>query len=107
MSYEQQAPDPAPPGWYQDPQDPGGQRYWDGTTWGPQAYAAPARQNEGKGLLIAGIITGLLFPIVGLVIGIVLFVKGRASHGGAVLGACVVGVLIGVMLVTLGAASGP
>jgi hypothetical protein len=31
----QPSPTTPPPGWYPDPSGAGGQRYWDGTRWGP------------------------------------------------------------------------
>lgn len=39
---------PPPPGWYPDPQRPGGQRWWDGTVWTAHvsAPAAPATPEE-------------------------------------------------------------
>jgi uncharacterized protein DUF2510 len=30
------------PGWYDDPEDPNGQRYWDGQTWTPHRQRKPA-----------------------------------------------------------------
>ncbi len=41
-----------PAGWYPDPQHPGQQRYWDGSSWGqtaPMAPAAPAGPPPKKG----------------------------------------------------------
>lgn len=58
----------------------------------------PAAASGSNVLLIIGIIVGLLFPIGGLIIAIVLFVKGRSRHGLIVLGATIVGVLIGVLI---------
>lgn len=57
-----------------------------------------AAAGESKLLLILGIVLGLLFPIAGLIIAIVLFVKGRSQQGLIVLGATAVGVLIGVLI---------
>ena len=66
-----------PPGWYPDPKMAGTQRYWDGQRW--TDHAAPAAPQPTKpdtnGLWTAGIITGILFPIVGFIIGIVLLAK--------------------------------
>ncbi len=50
VAVSDQTPGSAAPGWYPDPQNPGQQRYWDGTTWsaatpppqGPSPAAAPS-----------------------------------------------------------------
>jgi uncharacterized protein len=43
---------PPPPGWYPDPQKPGGQRWWDGTAWtanvSEPAAATPATAAPGE-----------------------------------------------------------
>lgn len=54
--------------------------------------------SKSNVLLIVGIILGLLFPIGGLIVAIILFVRGSKTHGFYVLGATVVGVLIGLAL---------
>ncbi|WP_264001451.1 DUF2510 domain-containing protein, partial [Mycolicibacterium gadium] len=52
-------------GWYPDPAGGNGQRYWDGSTWGPVAPGSPApiptpirpskpMPNAGKAILIVG-----------------------------------------------------
>ncbi|HZU47122.1 MAG TPA: DUF2510 domain-containing protein, partial [Mycobacterium sp.] len=33
---------PNQPGWYDDPQDPNAQRYWDGQEWTPHRQRKPA-----------------------------------------------------------------
>lgn len=38
-----------PPGWYADPQTPGTQRYWDGTTWTEHVHP-PAGAQAGPGV---------------------------------------------------------
>ncbi len=39
---------PSPPGWYQDPEAPSHERWWDGTAWTPHTRVAPS-QAAGHG----------------------------------------------------------
>jgi hypothetical protein len=53
-----------PPGWYQDPNDPYNQRYWDGNRWtenrAPAAgHAGPGSPTNGKA--IAGMVLGIVW----------------------------------------------
>lgn len=98
-------PPPTPPGWHPDPSGPPGQqRWWDGHQWTGHTAPAPAPERwvkpEGQrdGLLIAGVTAGIVLPFLGLVLAIILFAKGRAAHGMAVLLCCLVGVLLGVSI---------
>lgn len=73
-----QTPDPsvpsaAPPGWYPDPQNPGQQRYWDGSAWGAAAPAAPSTPPAPVAAPVAGPVTSTN-AIVGLVLAIVSWV---------------------------------
>jgi uncharacterized protein len=43
--------DPAAPGWYPDPNVPGGQRYWDGTQW-TEHQSAPAQAAAPGGVVM-------------------------------------------------------
>ena len=66
----EQTPDPvtpsaAPPGWYPDPQNPGQQRYWDGSAWA--AAAAPPAPTAPVSTPVAGPPTSTN-AIVGLVL---------------------------------------
>lgn len=72
------------PGWYPDPQMANTQRYWDGGRWTehvapfvrpPVPPVAPAKDNGY--LIAAGVVTALLFPIVGFIIGIVLAARNE------------------------------
>lgn len=57
------------PGWYPDPDGRGGQRYFDGTNWGPTAPAATAPPPQKKPLgcfKTVALIIGVLF-LIGLV----------------------------------------
>jgi Domain of unknown function (DUF4190)/Protein of unknown function (DUF2510) len=53
---------PTPPGWYPDPNTPGGQRYWDGSNWtenrapGTPVAAAPASNGKAIASLVLGIL---------------------------------------------------
>jgi hypothetical protein len=70
-------PAAAPPaGWYPDPENPGGQRYWDGRGWtenrvgypaAPPATAVPKRRSGFKIFLIVA--SAIIVAIVVLVVG--------------------------------------
>ena len=53
------SPPPPAPGWYPDPSGRGN-RYWDGTSWGPTAPTAPQRR-KGGGVPAWLIVIGVLF----------------------------------------------
>ncbi|MGA8745107.1 MAG: DUF2510 domain-containing protein [Solirubrobacterales bacterium] len=67
------------PGWYPDPLGGAGQRYWDGQRW---LDNTPPKGTDSKndGLVTAGWITAILFPLIGLIVGIV--VSGRNDKRG-------------------------
>lgn len=70
-----QTPDPSTPsaspaGWYPDPQNPGQQRYWDGSAW---AAAAPPAPSAPASALVAGSTTSTN-AVIGLVLAIVSWV---------------------------------
>ena len=84
----EQTPDPstptsAPAGWYPDPQNPGHQRYWDGTAWTASAPAAPmapaatpvvgppTSTNAVIGLVLA-IVSWVVCPIIAAIVALVL-----------------------------------
>jgi hypothetical protein len=86
---------PPPPvsrrvGWYPDPTGAPDQRYWNGYAWTKQTRSA--RETRVQTLAIWGIIAGLLLPIVGVVIAIVLFVRNEIGPGIAALLASGLGV---------------
>lgn len=83
-----QTPDPsvpsaAPAGWYPDPQNPGQQRYWDGSAWAAAAPAAPpapgvapvagptTSTNAVIGLVLA-IVSWVVCPIIAAIVALVL-----------------------------------
>ncbi len=77
-----------PPAWYADPENPRGMRYWDGGRWTEDRTdyrPAPPKPKASEGMVAAGYLTAFLFPIVGVVIGVMLM--GRDSrHGRWILG---------------------
>ena len=101
-----QAPDPSvpsatPAGWYPDPQNPGQQRYWDGSAWAAAAPSAPpvpaaasvagqtTSTNAIVGLVLA-IVSWVVCPIIAAIVALVLASsssKEIAASGGRVGGA--------------------
>lgn len=74
----EQTPDPsvpsaAPAGWYPDPQNPGQQRYWDGSAWAATAPAAPPAPSAPIAPAVAGPTTSTN-AVIGLVLAIVSWV---------------------------------
>ena len=58
-------------------------RYWDGTGWTEHRtdyLAAPAKKPVSEGMVAAGYILAFLFPIVGVVIGVIVMNRGN-GHG--------------------------
>ncbi len=98
------------PGWYPDPTRTC-QRYWDGARWTDQVAPLPQRESGGPkattGDWIGGVLLSVLFPLLGLVVGIVYFLKGgeKRSVGSMCLLLSVAGLVVTWMLVT-GARSG-
>lgn len=71
-----------PAGWYVHPDMENTRGYWDGEKWTGQV--APMEEKpETQSLELVGIVGGLLFPIVGLFVALVLF--GKPNKGGAAL----------------------
>jgi hypothetical protein len=69
--------------WYQDPENAGGMRYWDGRAWTEHRtdyLAAPPKPKPSEGMVIAGYLTAFLLPIVGVVIGVMLLSRD-SRHG--------------------------
>jgi hypothetical protein len=106
----------AAPGWYADPAMAGTRRYWDGNAWtdhvapSDQPTSAPGsidartgKPTDSTGLIVAGLVTACLFPIVGFIIDIVLLARGRAVGAGV---ACMILSLFAFFM-WMGAMSGP
>lgn len=80
-----------PEGWYPDQHHPGLQRYWDGAEW--TDIVAPAERRY-SGMLLAGIISALVLPIVGFVIGVVLASKEQIMAGLVCMGVALVATIV-------------
>ena len=76
-----------PAGWYKDPAT-GNDRYWDGQQWTEQTV------QKQDGLVIAGWITAILIPIVGVIIGIIVAARGKAQTGGLIIAASIAAFVI-------------
>ena len=95
-----QTPDPstpsaAPPGWYPDPQNPGQQRYWDGSAWtsaapGTATMAGPPTSTNAVIGLVLAIVSWIICPIIAAIVALVLArssSKEIAASGGSIGGA--------------------
>lgn len=84
---------PPRPGWYADPDNSHGMRYWDGSRWTADRtdyLPAPAgKPATNDGLVAAGYIFAVLIPIVGLVIGAILLGR-KDRHGPWIFGLALV-----------------
>ncbi len=70
-------------GWLPDPSKVSDERYWDGRAW--TDLTREHKQGGVSALTFWGIIAGLLLPIVGAVIAIVLLARSQVGPGLAVL----------------------
>jgi hypothetical protein len=88
-------------GWYDDPNDRTKWRFWDGERW-TDDYADRPPEPERKsstGLVVAGWVCALFLPVVGLVIGVLIWGSGD-DEGLVIAGASlIVGVLAALLLV--------
>jgi hypothetical protein len=95
-----QTPDPSttgatPAGWYPDPQNPGRQRYWDGSAWTPAApgtapIAGPPTSTNAVIALVLAIVSWVICPIIAAIVALVLArssSKEIAASGGSIGGA--------------------
>ena len=108
-----------PADWYPDPEHQGMQRYWDGAQWtehrapiappAPQAweYAHPSAQPERKntGLIVGGWIGVLLFPLAGLICGIILLTRGEQGHGIAITVLSALFIIVAIVVISAGSSS--
>lgn len=117
MADEHSPPPPVPQavppeGWYRDPDDRPGQRYWDGSAWTdhfhPDAPGAGAATPGGStttkdpannGMATIGWITAVLLPFIGAIIGIVLMSR-KDSRGGSILILSAVVFVIGLLVIS-------
>lgn len=79
-------------GWYPDPARVSDLRWWDGDRWTHDVR--PHDPGASSALETWGVVGGLLVPIVGVVIAIVLFSRNRVGPGLAALSASVLGAVI-------------
>jgi hypothetical protein len=99
----------APAGWYADGTTEGMQRYWDGQQWTPHFAPLVGAADNGPvattGDWVGGVILSVLFPIVGLIAGLVYVAKGgeRAKCGWTLVGISLAMGVVYWLLVTQGA----
>jgi Protein of unknown function (DUF2510) len=71
-----------PPGWYTNPSGRG-KRYWDGNRWTGSTQGARSAPTDFR--LVLSYLAAFLFPIGGLIAGILLLARRSTAHGVAVL----------------------
>jgi hypothetical protein len=81
-------------GWYPDPTRAADLRWWNGKQWTDETRAR--KVSSAPPLAAWGILAGLLLPIVGVVIAIVLFVRNEIGPGLAALLASGLGFAIAI-----------
>jgi hypothetical protein len=89
--------------WYADPENSQGMRYWDGARWTEHRtdyLATPAKPKASEGMVAAGYILSFLFPIVGVVIGVILISRDN-RHGRWVLGLSLLFILAFIVIGTV------
>ena len=101
-----------PAGWYDDPNNPGQQAYWDGKEWAPApipgaASDRPPRNTLGIIAVVVAVIAllaalagpfGIPFAIAGLVLAILAAIRGRGPLAWVALFLSVVGLLVSVFV---------
>jgi hypothetical protein len=99
----------APPGWYADPGNPDGRRYWDGSAWTQQTSSSihPTRPAVSTGLVVAGYGFAVLAPLVGFILGLVAVKKhdGKGTNHGIWIIVTAVTVFVLYLLVLAGGSS--
>jgi len=89
----------APAGWYLDPDEAPLRRYWDGSAWTDDTYDEPRGQDEdprNDTLVAIGSITAIFFPVIGLIIGSILSLRGDRRGSQVVMVSIVVVLIVGV-----------
>jgi len=90
--------DGAPPpmvrreGFYPDPTRDADLRWWDGERW--TAHTRPFDADSRSALQTWGYVLGILFPIAGMIISIVLLGRNRVGPGLSVLATSILGTVI-------------
>lgn len=95
MSPDQEPSTGPGPGWYDDPDVPGGKRFYDGNSWTdqrtpppqqPMMAMAPAQQTKTSGMAIASLVLGLVWiyglgSVLAIIFGFVAKKNIRESNG--------------------------
>jgi uncharacterized membrane protein YhaH (DUF805 family) len=76
-------------GWYDNTNDPGTQRYWDGENWTDNYVKKDATPVKGEGEMATGLVVvsyvlAALMPLIGFILGLVVVtrpVKATSKHG--------------------------
>lgn len=88
------------PGWYPRPDRPEALAYWDGEAWTGDLAPMPA-EPSASGLVVAGWIFAIVFPLLGFFIGLDATTKGRAEGKQIMVLSVVLGVLYALLSLPL------
>lgn len=89
--------DPPSAGWYPDPTQAETQRYWTGAEWTEQrAPLAKAKRTDQD--LTFGVLLGIAIPIVGVLYGFVMLLRGNGNGGWVIVASILASIVWAVVI---------